>query len=116
MKTRDPQVNLKPNQLVLRCFAERDQDGSWFTMCLDLNLYARGDSYEHARKKLHSVIVAYLKDALAGPEKDYISDLIPRPAPLYFWLRYAFIWCCVKLRNVTNKRKFREFLPLVPAA
>lgn len=113
MNAGNPQVKLK--SLVLRCYAEKDQDGSWFTLCLDLNLYARGDSFEHSRQKLHSVIVSYLKDAIAGPEKEYFGDLVPRRAPLYFWMKYFYILCCVKLRDVTSVRRFIEALPLVPA-
>lgn len=100
--------------LVLRCYAEKEADGTWFTICLALNLYARGDSYEHARQKLHAVISAYLRDAVTV-DSEHVGDLIPRPAPLYFWLRYAFIWFCVKVRDAATLRKFKEALPLIPA-
>ena len=102
------------SNLVLRCYAEQEADGSWFAICLSLNLYARGDSYDHARKKLHAVIGSYLKDALTV-DSEYVDDLIPRRAPLYFWLRYALIWCLVQLRDVATMRSFKEYLPLVPA-
>ncbi len=106
---------VKLKNLVLRCYAEREADGSWFTMCLDLNLYARGDSFDHSRKKLHDVISAYLRDSLTV-DSEYVGDLIPRRAPLRFWLRYGFIWCCVQLRNAADVRKFKEPIALVPAA
>ena len=105
-------LNLR--NLVLRCYAEKEADGTWFTICLSLNLYARGDSFEQSRHKLHAVISAYLRDALTV-DSEFVGDLIPRRAPLYFWLRYAFIWCCVKIRDVATVRKFKEVLPLVPA-
>lgn len=109
-------ARLKADELILRCFAEQDpQDGTWFAMCLDLNLYARGDSYAEVRRKLHDVIVAYLKDAIVGAERDHVGDLIPRRAPLYFWFRYACIWCRSKLHQLTTARRFKETLPLVPA-
>lgn len=106
--------HLKLSDLVLRCYAEKDGDGSWFAMCLALNLYSRGDSYEHARKKLHDVISAYLRDAVTTDSR-YIEDLVPRRAPLSFYVRYAFIWCCVKARAIGDVRKFKETLPLIPA-
>jgi hypothetical protein len=107
---------MKLSDLVLRCYAERDEDGTWFAICLPLNLYARGDSFEHARKKLHAVTNAYLREALVGSEKEHVGDLVPRPAPIYFWLRYAFIWCCVHVRrHVETVRKFKESVPLAPA-
>jgi len=105
---------MKLKELVLRCFAEREADGSWFAMCLELNLYSRGGSFEEDRKNLHSAISSYLRDAVTK-DREYIADLIPRPAPLYFWLRYLFIWCCVKFRDATAFRKFNEAMPLVPA-
>ena len=95
---------LKLRDLVLRCYAEQEADGTWFTICLALNLYARGDSYEQARQKLHSVIAAYLRDAVTV-DSEHIGDLIPRPAPLYFWLRYAFIWCRIGRWRVSAPSK-----------
>lgn len=107
-------THVKPKELVLRCFAELEGDGTWFAMCLDLNLYARGDSMDEARRKLHTLIGSYLKDALTV-DKQYIGDLMPRHAPIYFWFRYFFIWCLVRLHRVTRAVKFKEALPLVPA-
>jgi len=105
---------MKLNDLVLRCYAEKDGDGTWFAMCLSLNMYARGDNFEQARRKLHSAIASYLKDALTK-DAEYVGDLVPRAAPLYFWMRYAYIWLCVKVRDATTVRKFKEAFPLVPA-
>lgn len=105
-------------QLLLRCFAEKESDGTWFAMCLELNLYARGDSLTEARKKLHAVIVDYLRDAVTK-DREYVGDLIPRRAPLWFYLHYAFIWCCLKIEHVkkeaVHRVKFKEVVPLIPA-
>lgn len=106
---------VKAKNLVLRCYAEQEDDGSWFSICLELNLYARGDTYDQARGKLHAVIASYLKDALTV-DREYAGDLIPRNAPMFFWLRYWFILCLVKLKHVASARKFFETLPLIPAA
>ncbi len=43
-------------QLHLRCYAERDDDGSWFALCLDLNLYARSDTAKEVTNKLHEIV------------------------------------------------------------
>ena len=104
---------MKANQLVLRCYAEKD-DGSWFAICLDLNLYARGDTFEEAKVKLGNLISGYLKDAVTK-DADYFSDLVPRKAPLGFWVRYFCIWCLVRLHQATLARRFILPLPLVPA-
>lgn len=115
MNARDPHAKLNVGDLVLRCYAERDRDGTWFAICLPLNLYARGDSYEQARMKLHHLVRDYIKDALTV-ESEHIGDLVPRRAPAYFYLRYALIWCCVHFRRgVESVHKFKEYLPLIPA-
>ena len=63
---------MKPSNLVLRGFAERDEDGSWFAICLDLNLYARGDSFEEAKDKLQRLIRTYLTEAVTV-DADYVD-------------------------------------------
>jgi predicted RNase H-like HicB family nuclease len=103
---------MKPADLVLRCYAEQD-DGSWFAICLDLNLYARGDSYEEVRDKLFKLIAGYVKEALA--DVDYFDDLVPRRAPLSFWLRYACLWCESKIHQARSAIRFTLLMPLVPA-
>lgn len=80
----------KSNGGVLRCYAERDSDGTWFAMCLDLNLYARAHSAHEARQQLHQIIVAHLSAVREMPAKDR-RGLVPRPAPLRFRLRYAYL-------------------------
>jgi hypothetical protein len=106
---------LKPSQLVLRCIAERDSDGSWFAICIDLNLYAREDSFEQVKVKLNKLIIGYLREALTK-DAEYIEDLLPRRAPLYFWIRYALAWCQMKVHQVGDWRKFKLSLPMVPAS
>lgn len=95
------------HELVLRCYAEPDPDGTWFAICLDLNLYARGDSYDEARTKLTQVTVAYLHEAL---ERDvqYFEDLVPRRAPWIFWLRYLWAtWLNALTQGLASTRKYR---------
>lgn len=107
---------MDPTRLHLRCFGRKDDDGTWFAMCLDLNLYARGDSVEEAQKKLHGAICDYVNDAF-GDDAAYKGDLIPRRAPLSFWAEYY--WLRVKLgahAAAQNARAvlFNEDLPMRP--
>jgi len=107
---------MKLSELKLRCYAELD-DGSWFAICLPLNLYARGDSFEEARDKLHDLIAHYVREALTV-HAEHISDLVPRRAPMYFWLRYAFARCWNIFHDAHAAMRRREFemsLPVVPA-
>ena len=72
----------------LRCYAEREEDGSWFALCLDLNLYSRGDSFDEAKAKLDRLVGGYLKEALTK-DKEHFHALVPRHAPRYFKRRYS---------------------------
>ncbi|CUS33508.1 conserved hypothetical protein [Candidatus Nitrospira nitrificans] len=106
---------MKIDDLILRCYAEQDTDGTWFAICLDLNLYARGDSFEEVRVKLNKLTTCYLKEAY---ERDsvYFSDLIPRRAPAYFWARYYLAKCFKMIhRSLASKQDFNMPLPFVPA-
>lgn len=94
---------MRLRDLKIRCFAEREGDGTWFAMCLQLNLYACGDSLAEAKRKLHEVIVSYMRDALTE-DVQYIDDLIPRRAPLYFYFRYAFISCRVLIMREKRRQ------------
>lgn len=111
---------MKPSDLVLRCYAEQDSDGTWFTMCIDVNLYARGESFEEARQKLHGFIHEYVAEALTV-DSAHIGDLIPRKAPSYFIFKYHFIGLVCQCKKVINVAKemhrclFQEYLPLVVA-
>ncbi len=106
---------MKINDLVLRCYAEQEKDSTWFAICLDLNLYARGDSYEEARTKLNKLAICYLREAIEK-DSEYFEDLVPRRAPIGFWTRYM----CAKMMSLIahrlpSKHEFTMPLPLVPA-
>lgn len=105
---------MTPVDLILRCYAEQERNGTWFGICVDLNLAAQGDSFEEVRTKLHDMIRDYLADALTVDEQ-YIGDLIPRKAPLYFQARYHLLAWLERFRKVAARRLFTEHLPLVPA-
>ena len=85
-------------QLHLRCYAERDDDGSWFALCLDLNLYARSDTAKEVTSKLHEIVADYVNEAF-NVDSAYATQLIPRRAPAYFWVRYYWIALVLRWRN-----------------
>ena len=107
--------SLKLQNLVLRCYAEADRDDTWFAICLDLNLYARADSFPEAKQKLNLLISSYMKEAVSK-DADYVGDLIPRRAPLYFWVRYMFFMLINRIHRLTSIHNFKLPLPLVPAS
>ncbi len=108
---------MRPIDLKLRCFAQQENDKSWFAICIDLNLFAQGETANEARKKLHAIIADYLTEALTVDEQ-YIDDLIPRRAPFYFIFRYYWLMLSTNLDGIikhTPAQLFTEHLPLVPA-
>lgn len=108
------------NGRVLRCYAEKDADGTWFAMCLDLNLYARADSFQEARDELHQIIVNHVTRVLQLPEDERVH-LLSRPAPLPFRLRYAYLMLRAMFGALFHPRppsggsSFRKFDDAIPA-
>ncbi len=108
---------MKLSDLILRCYVEREADGTWFAMCIDLNLYARAESDHAVKQKMHGFIKEYISEALTK-DVDYVGDLIPRRAPWPFRLKYHWIALQCAFHDATRDRthsRFNEHLPVVPA-
>lgn len=111
---------MRPKKLLLRCYAERDGD-MWVAVCLDFSLGAQGESFEEARTKLDLQIRDYVIDAMAGEDREHADALLPRRAPLSFWLKYWYARALTRFvrglhaRASVRARSFKEPLPLVPA-
>jgi hypothetical protein len=109
---------MNPQQLLLRCYAEREPDGKWFAICLDLNLATEAGTQHEATEKLHAQIVSYVREALTVDAK-YASHLLPRRAPMSFFIRYYWMQLLSLVGALTpgkgKGRPFTEPLPLVPA-
>ena len=107
---------MKSTDLLLRCIAE-EKDGYWQAFCLDLNLAAQGDSLEDVKIRLESMICSYVMDATVGDDRKYAAELLNRPAPLRFWLRY-YAYSLMSHTRMFRKNMhqlFIEALPLTPA-
>jgi len=115
------ECHMRPNQLILRCYAERD-GALWMAVCLDLSLAAQGDSFEDARRKLDAQIQEYVKDALGGQDEKHAAYLMSqRKAPFAEWARYYFMKWAVRLARAMHRpapavTPFRERIPMVPAS
>jgi hypothetical protein len=109
---------MHPQQLLLRCYAERESNGQWFAICLDLNLAAQANTQQEATEKLHAQIVSYVREALTV-DAEYASQLLPRRAPFSFFARYYWMQLLrlagMLASSAGNRRAFTEPLPLVPA-
>ena len=88
---------MRLDDLILRGFAKRDGD-NYFAICLDLNIYARGDTPEQAIEKCLDFVCEYIDEAYSD-DIEHFSDLIPRKAPLRFWVEYRFMRLVVEVLN-----------------
>jgi predicted RNase H-like HicB family nuclease len=106
---------MKPTQLVLRCYAERDGD-VWVASCLDFCLAAQGDSYEEVREKLEDMINEYVYDVTVGEDSDHAYILLSRKAPFATWVKYyiAKVQIHIGMLKHASKHLFTELLPLAP--
>lgn len=103
--------------LHVRCYARRQKDGSWFAICLDLNLCVDAGSFAEAKRRLHEVTLEYLVEAY-GADRKHLGQLVPRRAPLYFWLEYALLRLVGAVRSTRDGLSasvFGDDVPLAPA-
>lgn len=108
-------MNVKPQQLVLRCFASKS-GAQWQAFCLDLDLAVQGDSLEEVKQKISGQIAEYVYDALAGEDTQYAEQLLSRRAPLSLWATYYWAGLVHKIFHFQDGvRRFTERMPLVPA-
>jgi hypothetical protein len=108
---------VKPNQLILRCYAEQLHDGQWQAFCLDLTLAAQGDSFRDVHQKLAAMIKEYVFDALAGADKEFAFSLLKRRAPAKYWVKFYSLVFRHRLGLLKNgvARLFCPPIPLEPA-
>jgi len=114
---------MKIKQLLLRCYAEREANGQWFAICLDLNIAAQASSQQEVKEKLHAQISRYVRDALTV-DAQYAEGLLERRAPFGFFLRYYMLRLRTAFRRPSRacatvgsstQRAFMEPISLVPA-
>lgn len=110
---------MKPNNLLLRCYAYRAEDGQWYAVCLDLCLAVQGEKYSDVKRRLHDQIADYVREAVTVDSK-HAEYLLSRKAPLsqflhYYWIKLnlALEASKLKLRDGMG-RLFTETLPLTP--
>jgi hypothetical protein len=93
---------MKPIDLKLRCYAEQEENTTWFAICIDLNLAAQADTFEEVRAKLHTMVRDYVMEALTV-DAQHIEDLIPRKAPWPFLLRYYRLTLLERFHNCSSR-------------
>ncbi len=108
---------MKTTRLIARCYAERI-DSQWQAFCLDYCLAAQADSFEEAKQKLEQMLCEYIYDALEGEDREFAVQLLDRPAPFKYWVKYHAYRLMFKVGAFRNEvhRLFNEPLPLVPSS
>lgn len=110
--------HVRPADLVLRCYARRSGrvKTRWVAHCIDLDLWAAGDSLVEARQGLENAISGYITTVLDTDDRDSIPRLLRRRAPL----RFVLLWHLIRLvhwlrhngRSPLDSQPFEEHFPL----
>lgn len=82
---------MRLEDLFLRCYAYQRWEGSWYAVCIDLNLDAEAPSFDAVRCSLNEAIIGYLQTVLETQDKESLVHLIRRPAPTKDLIRYTVI-------------------------
>lgn len=105
---------MKPKDLLLRCYANKEGD-QWQAFCIDLCLAAQGDSLSEVKDKINIMVYEYVTEALEE-DREYADQLLQRKAPLkqcatYHYYKYMHLIGALKndLHNL-----FKTVMPLVP--
>lgn len=106
---------MRPGDMVLRCYAERKGD-QWQAFCLDLNLAAHGDTFQDVKSRLDEMIWSFVYDATVGEDAQYADQLLPRRAPLSYWLTYYWYSAIQRARIAKNGVHclFTTIMPMHP--
>lgn len=89
---------MRPDDLILRGYTVPDGD-SYFAICLDLNIYARGDSVEEATEKCVQFVGEYINEAISD-DVEHASHLLRRRTPLKFWALYRFMQVAIVISRL----------------
>jgi hypothetical protein len=106
-----------PIQLVVRCLAER-KENYWQAFSLEFGLAVQGDSLAEVKRKLESMIVSYVYDALVGEDREFALQLLNRKATFGIYLKYWYATALSAAGRILGTSKdrilFIEPLPLKP--
>lgn len=102
------------NQLLLRCYAKRTNEGKWYAMCIDLNVDAEADGIPDVKISLERAIIGYLETVIDADDRSSLETLLYRPSSRPHRLFYGIAKCLNKIRGVVNARwfVFHEPIPI----
>lgn len=102
---------MRPEDLILRCYARRLEKDRWYAVCLEFNLDAEGDSLQAVRRSLDQAIIGYLETVATRRGEGSIAHLLKRSAPLKDWVIYYAIRLVVAIRRLRSVATFQEAIP-----
>ena len=98
---------MQAKQLLLRCYSEREAQGVWVGVCIDLGLAVQGASHREVRIKLEQQIFSYVEDALVGKDREFAGQLLRRKSPWQLVVRYHLIRLRFLYRHMGCSRQLR---------
>ena len=105
--------------LIVRVFAER-KGNQWQAFTLELGLAAQADTLPEVKRKLESMILSYVTDALTGEDREHAYELMTRRATWRVYLNYYALNALHYITHFWDHSKDRIFytepMPLEPKA
>jgi|WetSurMetagenome_2_1015567.scaffolds.fasta_scaffold525189_1 hypothetical protein len=95
-----------PQKMSLRCYGYRTWQGSWIASCIDLSLMVERSSREESIQALLEQIVIYIQSVFDTEDKESISYLFPRPAPLREKILYQIISAACRFKGICRQTAF----------
>jgi hypothetical protein len=77
----------------------------WYAECLTLDLVSKGDTEVDAIRRLQIAMFSYV--AVVFTENESTEGLVPRPAPMFSWIRYYCQEILGRLAAVVSRRNPR---------
>ena len=96
----------------VRCFSEPDPErpGRWRARCVDLDLWASGNTDAEARRSLHDAVEVYLETVLDTQDRESIPALLRRGSLLEI-LRWQAASALERAKLRAGEHRYREALP-----
>lgn len=69
------------NQLMLRCYAKRTNEGTWYATCIDLNIDAEADSIPDVNVSLERAMIGYLETVIDADDRPPLKRCYTVPLP-----------------------------------
>ena len=79
---------MRPEDLILRCYAHRTSQDRWYAHCIDLNLDAEASTLKAVKSSLDFAISGYVQTVEETDDKESLTYLLPRPSPMRHVLFY----------------------------